>query len=245
MMELRYVPIVAGNYIGSGVRTYDREKERDLRDMRERMECIRPCGAAPRRVYVPHMPGQETKGTGKCRAEKKKRQLRSTVLAVALAISCYLFFSGLAFLERGYTAYGGECLAPLVIGWLAYRIMEGGEDREDLLRLPKVRMRHGPGRGMQLSGIRAGVRGLHGRTGRKRGAGISRKEEPCPDPCRIRCGTGVKISSEKGSPRIITGDGGGMDIRSGTVHGHYITERGKSQICKRRYQDDHSGGHVS
>ena len=52
----------------------------------------------------------------------------SFIAAITMMVSVYQYCATLAYLERGYKAYGGECLVALVSGALAYRAVSWWAD---------------------------------------------------------------------------------------------------------------------
>lgn len=52
-----------------------------------------------------------------------RQTLRRLVAAVWVTAATYIWLAPLAYLERGYEAYGGECLVAVLAGVVTYYLM--------------------------------------------------------------------------------------------------------------------------
>lgn len=79
-----------------------------------------------------HMPKMSV-WAGKRRAARSRRTYQifykalKILLSALMTFAVYLHLSAYAMAVRGYKAYGGECLAAVAAGILAYLFLKGGD----------------------------------------------------------------------------------------------------------------------
>lgn len=101
-----------------------------MREVRITLECFH-TGRGDEKLYVPVVRvrrRRKTKGKTK-RAWRVYRFLQIST-AVLMAAAVYMFLAPLAYMERGYMAYGGEYFAAAAAGIAVYGIWKGVFNRE-------------------------------------------------------------------------------------------------------------------
>lgn len=97
----------------------------DLPEVRIALECI-VTGREDEALYMPVVRVR--------RRRKNKRKTERTgriygflqvTLSVLMSVAVYTFLAPLAYIERGYTAYGGECIVAAVAGIAVFELLKG------------------------------------------------------------------------------------------------------------------------
>lgn len=96
-----------------------------LPEVRFALECI-VTGREDETLYMPvvrvrrrRQSKRETERTGRIYGF-----LRIT-LSVLMSLAVYMFLAPLAYLERGYMAYGGECIIAVIAGISVFELLKG------------------------------------------------------------------------------------------------------------------------
>ena len=104
---------------------YKRRTLGDLPEVRIALERI-STGRGDETLYMPVVRVR--------RRRKNKRETERTgrvygflqvILSVFMSAAIYMFLAPLAYIERGYMAYGGECFAAAAAGIITYEILKG------------------------------------------------------------------------------------------------------------------------
>ncbi|CUP47599.1 hypothetical protein [Hungatella hathewayi] len=96
-----------------------------LPEVRIALECI-VTGREDETLYMPVVCVRRRRKS-KRKAERTGRVygfLRVT-LSVLMSTAVYTFLAPLAYLERGYVAYGGECIVAIMAGIAVFELLKG------------------------------------------------------------------------------------------------------------------------
>lgn len=102
-------------------------KSGNVPEMRIIVEHIHVFKDTENRVYMPVLP-ERTERAEKKTKDKTYRLLRiicTLVFSVCMAISVYLLLAPAAYEQRGYMAYGGECLVAVAAGLFTLIFLKG------------------------------------------------------------------------------------------------------------------------
>lgn len=96
-----------------------------LPEVRIALECI-VTGREDETLYMPVVRIR--------RRRQSKRNVERTgriygflriTLSVLMSVATYMFLAPLAYLERGYVAYGGECIVAVIAGIAVFELLKG------------------------------------------------------------------------------------------------------------------------
>lgn len=99
-------------------------KERGMQEVRVTLECVYPRRITGWRIYLPTVQVRHKGKSRKRWAHRVRVELGMVLQALAMAVCSYHVLAYMAYSERGYHAYGGECLAAVVFGVCMYLILK-------------------------------------------------------------------------------------------------------------------------
>lgn len=95
----------------------------DLPKVRISMECITTGRGAEERLYMPVVHVRRRRKQEKTQTAGRFYGLIHIILSIMMVAAIYLILSPYAYIERGYQAYGGECIAALAAGLITYQVL--------------------------------------------------------------------------------------------------------------------------